>query len=932
MKPIARIVPAIVSVLMLGAMGSVPAVAQIPVLNAQFTQTPITVDGVAETAWDAATPVNIAICKDNSLVDKTDCATSGIAKAMWDGAVLYLLFDVTDPTPFPSGGDTTRDGVEIFVDQYNDKFPKFQEDDCDIRISAGSVQTGNSTNAGITTYNTAWFYHLKSYKAATRTGGYIVEVAWEIGDRPMQNGAKIGMEFVINDATASGKRTRRLFWAGGYPDKGMDNNSGWGEVALAGLGDTPPTELNKFMLNQNVIKGDAAASTPGVWLSVTELTSALAAAKAAQSATTQVEVDSANTALDAALRNLHRAGKYPDPYELPEVAYLPDPFTFLDGSKVRSLADWARRRAEIKDMAQYYEFGYIPAKPATLTATSSGTGNTKTITITMAEGGSPVTFKPTLYLPTTGTRPYPVIVSIGSGSNSTFTAAGYAILSIPVSIASDNDKHTGAFFSLYPYSVATGLDSGVLMAWGWGASRGVDALEYLTANDSTYAGLVDLNKLVVQGFSRYGKAALVAGLLDERFKVVSPGGSGCGGAAPYRYDSFGNRPYRTTFGNVYWWGQSPGAEVMGDHGRHQVHNSNEMFRRFLNDTVPAAVVPRMYQTNTPGYGARMPFDHHLEIAAIAPRAVLINNTNDDYADNAEGDAIGYEAAKPVYQFLGASQNLGLDIYMGGGGHSFKTSQAQNLVAFASMVLSGVPLSSTVEQQVYTDPFLTGSADHTSIYDQYYGGFASMMPWLSDAPHANLLASLTASAGTLSPVFDSKTFSYSMTVANSVSSIQFTPVSEDVNAATRVNGVLVVRGEASQAIPLDTGANAIEVAVTSYDGVSQIYNITVNRKGTVQLTATVTLVKLGDGSYSATVKIANKGTGTAQNVHLTAGTLGGQAGSPIPQSLGDILPSGFAATTVNFPASAGASGTRVAVQFSATHADGTFNTTLRAVLP
>jgi hypothetical protein len=163
-------------------------------------------------------------------------------------------------------------------------------------------------------------------------------------------------------------------------------------------------------------------------------------------------------------------------------------------------------------------------------------------------------------------------------------------------------------------------------------------------------------------------------MLDKRFQVTAPGGSGSGGAAPYRYDSFGNRPFRgAPFGNEYPWGRSTGAETLGDHVRHQTHNSNEMIRRFLNDATPA-VEPRMYLTDTWGYGDRLPVDHHEEIAAIAPRAVLIDNTNNDYADDAEGDAIGYEGAMPVYRFLGAQRTLALDLFMGGGGHSLKPAQ------------------------------------------------------------------------------------------------------------------------------------------------------------------------------------------------------------------------------------------------------------------
>ena len=79
----------------------------------------------------------------------------------------------------------------------------------------------------------------------------------------------------------------------------------------------------------------------------------------------------------------------------------------------------------------------------------------------------------------------------------------------------------------------------------------------------------------------------------------------------------------------------------------------------------------------------MPFDRHEMIAAIAPRAVLIDNTNDDYANCAEGDDIGYEGANPVFQFLGAPQNLALDRYMGGGGHSLKPPQSANIFNFAN---------------------------------------------------------------------------------------------------------------------------------------------------------------------------------------------------------------------------------------------------------
>jgi endo-1,4-beta-xylanase len=766
-------VAAILSFLVVSVADATAVSAQDAVLPAQFTRTPIVIDGVAEAAWRGAPAVSIAICMTNDLSSRlSNCETGGTARAMWDGPLLYLLITVADAdVTTASRTDTNRDSVEIYVDQYNDKFPKFEEDDGVIRISAAGQLTGNTTNAGLTTYGTVWSSHLKSHAAAVirdpsgTATGYTIEAAWHIGDRPKANGTAFGMEFAINDATgATDTRQRRVFWSSGA-NKGTDSNTMWGTVVLSGY-DGPSRRANDgasslvqpdtFMLSQNLAKANGLVR--GIWTSEAALDRAVAKAAATVASTTsaQAEIDAANAALDAALRGLRRAGKYPDPYDLPAIASLNDPFVFFNGSRVKSFSDWRRRREEIKDLAQYYEFGFMPgapeslvasATPATFTAPSKAGGGEPfaytSVKVDVRDGGRSASFTAALSLPASGAGPFPVVVSLDfrsspSSPTSTYPSAGYAVLSIPASdlsarlgpsfagIATDDDQHGGAYFTLYPYDVAKGRDAGVLLAWAWGASRGVDALKYLAAHDEILARRLDLDKLVVTGFSRMGKAALVAGLLDDRFKITVPGASGSGGAAPYRYDSFGNTPYRgAPFGNVYPWGRSPGAETMGDHVRHQTHNSNEMIRRFLNDTVPAAAVPRMYKADTHGYGTRMPFDHHLLIAAVAPRAVLIDNTNDDYADNAEGDAIGYEGAKPVYQLLGVAENLALDIFMGGGGHSLKASQAQHIVDFSDRVFFGTPMEADVRTQLTTDPYLDART-----YDTYYGGLASMMPWLA----------------------------------------------------------------------------------------------------------------------------------------------------------------------------------------------------------
>lgn len=764
MHIVLKIPSSILSIAALAGLSATALPAQVKVLNAVFTASPIQVDGKAEPAWDAAPAQSIAICMNPKLTQQlSDCNVSGTIQALWNGPLLYLLVNVNDPDiATASDNEMKRSGVEIFIDQYNDKFPKFEEDDGDIVIGADGKQTGNHTNADLPYYPAVWQTHLVSSAASYRTDakgmriGYTVEASWEIGDLPLKNGTRLGMEFAINSANSAANDARyRVFWSSGN-NKALNDNTMWGDVELTGYDGHVPMPLNTYMLRTNIRKATPSDSSAtglvrGIWKDETAVDRALAAANTAlANSKTQAQIDAADLRIDAALRGLRRKGKYPDPYDLPAVNSLPDPFTFFNGRKVRTRADWEKRRAEIKDLAQYYEFGYMPAPPRTLTATSEpgpkGSLKSNNITVTIEDNSRTASFKPVLYLPASATPPYPVIVEEDfaanpkfSPPNPAFLAAGYAVLSVPTwdnarfhlsGIASDDGNHTGAFFTLYPYKLDNaGDDRGVLLAWAWGASRSVDALEYLVAHDPAYANLLDMNKLVVTGFSRWGKTALLAGMMDDRFKVTAPGGSGSGGAAPYRYDSFGNRPFRhAPFGNVYPWGQSPGSEAMGDHVRHQTHNSNEMIRRFFNDTIPAPVEPRMYLTNTWGYGDRLPFDHHEEIAAIAPRAVLIDNTNDDYADNAEGDSIGYEGAKPVYAFLGAPQNLALDIFMGGGGHSLKKSQAENIVHFADFVLFGKPLPENVKQHLATDPYL-----EAGTYDKYYGGLKTMTPWAATAP-------------------------------------------------------------------------------------------------------------------------------------------------------------------------------------------------------
>ena len=78
----------------------------------------------------------------------------------------------------------------------------------------------------------------------------------------------------------------------------------------------------------------------------------------------------------------------------------------------------------------------------------------------------------------------------------------------------------------------SGHSAGALMAWSWGVSRLIDALE------KTPAANIDTTRLGVTGCSRNGKGALAAGAFDERIKLTIPQEPGSGGSGTWRVSNW----------------------------------------------------------------------------------------------------------------------------------------------------------------------------------------------------------------------------------------------------------------------------------------------------------------------------------------------------------------------------------------------------------
>ena len=143
-----------------------------------------------------------------------------------------------------------------------------------------------------------------------------------------------------------------------------------------------------------------------------------------------------------------------------------------------------------------------------------------------------------------------------------------------------------------------------LGAWAWALSRGLDLAETIPE--------IDASKCVATGSSRLGKTALLAAARDERFAVCVPNQTG-GGGAPLAKRDYGENVATEMRSFPHWYCRA-----------YAKYAANE---------------------------AAMPFDQHLLLASIAPRALLVEGFNQGWFD-AKGEWLSCRAASPAWEFLG----------------------------------------------------------------------------------------------------------------------------------------------------------------------------------------------------------------------------------------------------------------------------------------
>jgi hypothetical protein len=343
--------------------------------------------------------------------------------------------------------------------------------------------------------------------------------------------------------------------------------------------------------------------------------------------------------------------------ELPYITDIPDPFLMNNGSRVSNLSDWMKRRDELKEKFQFYEYGHFaPTSPVSVVSVSPDTiieyGKDRMIRrVVQLKTGTEgrISFTLNLFIPGKGQGSFPVIIDgdlCFESLQKRLTAEGLLSLVKRGYIIAEFDRTKFAPDENTRVKEGNQLnqnfDFGAILNWAWGFHRTVDYL--LTLN------IIDKTKIGVTGWSRGGKTALLAGAFDDRIALVAPNCSGTCGSGPLRFVDTGGETIddiATVF--PYWFCSN--------------------FQNFLGINRD-----------------KLPMDQHSLIALVAPRAYLSTNGLKDTWANPRGTAQAHLAAREVFVALGVQDKMG--IFYANTGHDHNIDKWIALLDFADKVFYG----------------------------------------------------------------------------------------------------------------------------------------------------------------------------------------------------------------------------------------------------
>ena len=308
--------------------------------------------------------------------------------------------------------------------------------------------------------------------------------------------------------------------------------------------------------------------------------------------------------------------------------FKPDLLTMLDGTPVTSAAQWRNRRAELIAILEREEYGIQPVFTGEVEGCirqkdercCAGHAVHERIDIAFDTPGGRFSF-PMQFVYPADRKPHPLLVFLNFRREiydpycplEEIIDHGFALGDVCYTdVTTDDADMTNGLAGCWPRTDPA-TDWGKLSMWGFAASR---ALDYLLTRPE-----VDGRNCGVIGHSRLGKAALVCGMYDERFRFILANDSGCGGDALEQT-------------------KHPGAETFAHMDKH---------------------FPFWFCGNRSKYAADqsgMPFDQHFLLAAIAPRFAAVGSASKDIWADPHSQQLCCAAATPAWTLHGVPGFIG----------------------------------------------------------------------------------------------------------------------------------------------------------------------------------------------------------------------------------------------------------------------------------
>jgi dienelactone hydrolase len=333
-----------------------------------------------------------------------------------------------------------------------------------------------------------------------------------------------------------------------------------------------------------------------------------------------------------------------------------------DGSQITSSKEWSSHREYLKAMLAHYQYGHMPPRPKTLDIKQTrsldvfdGKAVQIELTITISRGDKSVDLHVALVRPKQAGK-FPVVIKNApnllegpktkrnkksyadeQAGIADVIARGYVVCKFRrTDLAADAlGKRSEGVFPLYPE-----YDWGAIAVWAWGYQIVIDALKTMEFADTA--------RIVATGHSRGGKAALCAAVYDERIAIAAPNSSGTGGTGSLKYFETGQRP-----------------QLIAAHVGKFDHWWNKRFLKFASNE------------------KKLPFDAHFAKALIAPRGLVNPHALQDYWANPYGTQLTHQAAKIVFDWLGAGDRIG--VHWRPGGHAQGIEDWRALLDFADVL-------------------------------------------------------------------------------------------------------------------------------------------------------------------------------------------------------------------------------------------------------